>query len=308
MRRCPPALAEPHTAIYDWRPYRGFHILRVFAGALRIAGDPDDRVEDILRRIPPSVDTFVFNLDLSYTVRFPQERERLVSELRARGIDVWNANATDMRKSRMQQVCRNTGLPSVSTTRDGDPDEILIVKSDANYAGKAERTLSARQRERLGIPGAVRMFATKDEYRVVRRREVLPEWWENPLLEVERFVSNAENLWYRVRFICDTWVVSETISLSPIKTIENASSERSHIFRRGEAVDLPDRLQEVSGRLIDMLELEYGALDVIVDDGGEMYVVDVNATPGLTVYAEGQLEAFRQAWQERRMSRRLTTI
>ena len=69
----------------------------------------------------------MFNLDLSYTVRFPQERDRLVSELRARGIDVWNANATDMRKSRMQQVCRSTGLPSVFTTRDGDPDEIILL-------------------------------------------------------------------------------------------------------------------------------------------------------------------------------------
>ncbi len=301
LRQMPAPLAEPHTVIYDWRPYRGFHILKVFAGALRIQASVDDRLEALLDRIPPSTDTFLFNLDLTFTSRFPEHRKELVTELRRRGVDVWNALVTDCSKRNIQRVCRDAGLPCVATAQDGDPDERVIVKSNTNYGSQSERALSRGEREKLLIPKPQALFRDELDYRIMPRGSVPAGWWRDEGLAIERHVQNSQQVFYRLRFVFDTWVISETIDPSDIKKMENCTSIGHFVVHRGDrSSGLPAGLLTTAARFIDAFGIDYGALDVMLDDHGVFYVVDANPTPGLSHLVPGQLEAYRSAWEARR--------
>jgi hypothetical protein len=297
----PAPLAEPHTVIYDWRPYRGFAILNVFAGALRIGASVDDELETLLARIPASTDTFLFNLDLSFTSRFPAKRQELLTELRRRGVDVWNAFATDSSKRHVQQVCRDAGLPCAATPKEGDPHELVIVKSNANFGSKSERALSRPEREKLHIAEPQALFRSELAYLVASRRDVPDGLWQDEGLAIERYIRNAEHLFYRLRFVFDTWVISEVINPHNIKKMENCTSQKTFLVDRWDRSSrLPDGLMTTAARFIDAFRLDYGALDVALDDRGDFYVVDANPTPGLTTLLPGQAEAFRSAWDTRR--------
>jgi len=308
LRQYPKPLDYPHTVIYDWRPYRGFHILNLFAGALRIGAIPGESAEDVLRKVPPSADTFLFNLDLSYTPHFPSGRDRLVSGLRARGVDVWNGAVTDIRKRSIQEASCALGLHQVRTGLEGDPAELVIVKSNENCAGRSERSLSNSQREELGCAPPYPAFTDKYSYRVMRRGDVPAGRWQDPRFEIERYIENRRDLCYRVRCLFDHWTVSEMVSHHAVKTRENSASYRHLHFRRGDSVDLPQAMLNVSERMIDRFEIDYGALDVLPGDDGEFYVVDVNTTPGLTWIPEGQVDWFRSAWAERRAEKKAARL
>jgi len=232
-----------------------------------------------------------------------------VTELRRRDVDVWNAFVTDISKRRVQQVCRGAGLPCAATTKEGDPDELVIVKSNANFGSKSERALSRREREKLHIQEPQALFRSELAYLVAPRRDVPDGLWQDEGLAIERYIHNAEHLFYRLRFVFDTWVISEVINPHYIKKMENCTSQKTFLVDRWDRSSrLPDGLMTIAARFIDAFRLDFGALDVTLDDRGDFYVVDANPTPGLTTLLPGQAEAFRSAWDMRRKKQKALAI
>jgi hypothetical protein len=106
--------------------------------------------------------------------------------------------------------------------------------------------------------------------------------------------------------VYDTWVISEVINPHDIQKMENCTSHETFLVNRGDRSSrLPDRLMTTAARFIDAFRLDYGALDVLLDDKGDFYVVDANPTPGLTAVVPGQVEAFRSAWDMRRRKQKV---
>jgi hypothetical protein len=133
------------------------------------------------------------------------------------------------------------------------------------------------------------------------RSSVPVEWWQDEGLAIERHVHNSKNVFYRLRFVFDTWVISETVNPNDIQKMENCTSYENFLVHRGDkSSKLPAGLLTTAARFIDAFRIDYGALDVMLDDHGAFYVVDANPTPGLSFLVPGQLEAFRSAWENRR--------
>ena len=118
-----------------------------------------------------------------------------------RGLHVVNGLAQDTRKSTLHAHLEAIGLPSLKAAPSGSSDEILFVKTDLNYGGELERWLSPESiaAGHLGhlispdIRGAY-------DYKIVERGMLREDLWTDPAIVVERYVTNAENSFYRTYF------------------------------------------------------------------------------------------------------------
>src|SRR6266536_4334411 len=133
---------------------------------------------DVLARLPVTCRAFVFHVNLTLSARVPLDRDRLVQELRARDIVVRNAMVCDISKRAVQRDCARAGAASIVAPPDGDPDELVLVKTDYNYHGVRERELTVQQRRTLGYESPHDLPSrAESDYRVVRRREVPKAVW-----------------------------------------------------------------------------------------------------------------------------------
>jgi hypothetical protein len=275
----PPDIPDPDIAIYDWRPWPGFTIAQVFQKSQRIPASLDDSAAAILNRIKPSVKAFLFHIDATHLDAWPADRTALVGALRQRGIAPLNGRVTDISKRYIQRLCRQLGLPAVDAPSAGDPEELLILKTNANYDGAAERKLG------LAPHGAPK------NYRVLPRRALDPALWADPWFAIERFISNRQDLIWRVRVLGDSVMLTEAVVPGPIKKLEQATWCR-HAFT---TLAARSPILDLTRRFVHAFGLDHGALDFAVDDAGVFYLTDVNHTPGLTVLEPDQLAFFRAA-------------
>jgi hypothetical protein len=269
---------------YDWRTADDFLLPQIEPAAVVVAGDPDDDARDILDRVPPRASTFAFHLNCTVTRAFPAGRRELVDGLRARGLRVLNAGAVDVTKREIHRVCDSLGQPTVAATPAGDGDQWVIVKTDLNFGGATEWALSAEQRERLGIGEGSDLIWKPNHYRVLRRAEVESCWWQDPRLVCERFVENSRGVWYRLFLLGGRGALCELQSDQQIKKVGESALVRwwrtaSTPDRDVDGAALPAGVHAHALRVAAAIGLDFGAVDVVVDDAGAAYVIDVNTTP-----------------------------
>ncbi len=278
-------MSDAVLVVYEWSAWNDFLIRTIRPDARRLRADPGDRLDGILDRLPEQTRQFLFHLNVSRSARFPRHRARLVTALAERGVRVLNAAVVDTTKRHVQAICQLGGLPSASAPHTGDPDELLIVKSNLNHGGLKERPLSPLQRDVLDLPGEPDGLAADRRYPILPRRKVPPHCWRDDRLIVERYVTNAGNRFYRAYVLGNRLAVSEAISAQPIKEMLGDIPRRNMPFhvgaRRDRAAesDLPAQLLPVLTQFIHRIGLDYGAIDVVADDHGLPHIVDVNPTP-----------------------------
>lgn len=271
--------------IYEWRAGRGFLLPMMFPKATRLHATIGETSSDLLKRLPAEISTFLFHVNLTDTRRTPLRRRAFCRALRARGIRILNEHVTDISKHRVQQVCALAGLRTTLAARDGDPDEMLIVKTNANYGGESEKRLGADGRRRLGLSPRSRLILGYDGYLVLRRSEVRPDFWRSRHVIVERFVENRRHVFYRAHKVLDRVIVSRMVNPARIKKM------LQQIRRTNWNLLLPS-LEPVEGpRPVPMhvisavatfcaaARLDVGSIDLLEDDEGRCYVVDLNAQP-----------------------------
>jgi hypothetical protein len=272
--------------VYEWNAWTDFLITKVVTNALRISARLGHDTRRVMAALPADTRTFLFHLDCTRTSRFPRDRSSLVTALAGRGVKMLNVSLDDISKRRLQQVCGTIGLNTVGATRQGDPQQLVIVKTDLNSAGVRERYLSRWQRWRMGI----RLSETitgREDYRVLRRCEVPPEWWNDNTLQIERYVTNCENAWYRAYVYLDRLVVSRASSEVPVKRMYHASERSNTAFVIDEdgvtsasaSHPIPSTVLHAIVQLTRAARLDFGTLDLVVDESGEAFVVDLNVTP-----------------------------
>lgn len=287
----------PRHAVYHWGGWHRSYAKYAIPAVLRVNSRLGESAAEILERLPSGLSTFLFHLDLSITRNVVPDRPRLIAELSRLGIRPLNAQLADITASTTVRLLRQAGLPHVMAAPDGDPDERLIVKSNYNYAGRSERLLSPRRRELLGLTHIPRSIRTKWDYRILPRRAVAVETWNDPSLAVQRFISNAEDRLHRFRICLDHWAVSSCVCPQPVKDFSIGAGFTEELLLRGSYdSSLPRSALRQAFSATEVLGLDFGAMDAIVDARGDCYIVDVNATPGISATRGPRIDFMRRAW------------
>ena len=271
--------------IYEWRAGRRYLLPTMFPEATHVRARLGETSSDLLKRLPPGIEAFLFHVNLTDTRRTPLRRRAFCRALRARGIRILNEHVTDISKHHVQHVCALAGLRTTIAPRDGDPDEMLILKTSANYGGENEKRLDAGVRRRLGFAQPTRLIRGFDGYLIRRRKEVRPEFWRSRQVIVERFIENRHHVFYRAHKLLDRVIVSRMVNPARIKKM------LQQIRRTNWNLHLPS-LEPVEGpRPVPMhvvravssfcaaARLDAGSIDIMEDDEGRCYVVDLNAQP-----------------------------
>jgi hypothetical protein len=281
---------SPKLAVYEWSAWDGFLIPHAFPkdNLIRIRAHIHDAPDTVGAQLGRDVCAFLFHINLSQTDRFPYERRELVTHLRHLGISVWNDRATDIRKTAIQQTCRLAGLPCASPDPLGDADELLFVKSNFNHGGLVESKLTAELRRQLGTERPNPTIAGPLTYLLLRRREINSEWWTDKTLAIERYISNRSHRFFRAYILGRRLIVSEAYNTQLVQKMDDGIERYNYFITDSECTPscsdarsrkrIGDIAMQVR-RFVASFGLEFGALDVLEDDDGRFYIVDVNSTP-----------------------------
>lgn len=286
--------------VYEWHAWQGFLVSQVFPHAFRLSAHVDDSIEAILDTIPKKTTAFLFHLDCSRTHHFPHQRSALTQALSARGIHVSNRATTDITKRHLQSTCRRLGLNSVQADREGDPYTRLIVKTNLNSGGYGERRLSAAERRLLRVPAPFAPINNATEYRVLTRRDIPSAWWAQPALTIERYIENQANRIHRVHVAGPRLVLSTGVAAGVLRRFGTERQRINYFLTRETLAENSAPSQAVAQILQQVLpflegfQLDYGAIDVVEDETGTPYIIDVNTTPGWgEAYQPGLFEHLR---------------
>jgi hypothetical protein len=269
--------------IYEWDAWQPFMLVRMVPEAIRLTARLGETADEVLQRLPPSVDAFAFHLDMTSTAHMPAGRDALVGALTARGVVALNAAVTDISKVQVQAQCRAFGLPTAAADPEGDPAEQVIVKTNLNFGGRGERELLAGG---LAMAGSARLSSVMTDwtgYQVVPREQVPAAWWHDPTLVIERFIDNRSHHLYRVNFVGDRAVILRLTNPHPIKKIRNSTARldvycRVDDLRRGWVTGIDQSVARATAHYLDRSGMDFGALEIIPDDAGRAFIIDVNST------------------------------
>ena len=270
--------------IYEWDAWWQFKLSRAVPEAVRLTATPGESADEVLARCPPDASAFAFHINATYSGEFPHGRAALVSGLEARGIVPINASVVDISKRWVQAQCAAAGLSVAAASVDGDPDERVIVKTDQNYGGRSERMLTEAQRTALGVSRPSTEVPTAHEYPVMARRDVPAAWWVDPALAIERYVANRANEIYRVSVAGSRVDILRMVNPQLIKKVSDAQTIATLFgtrdqLERGTVRGLDADVGRTIVRFVGAARMDFGGLDVITDDVGRPYIIDVNTTP-----------------------------
>jgi hypothetical protein len=291
-----PLQSCPKICSCEWQVDDEFLFSRLFPERHTIKIEPGGTAEAIVSQLPEGTTHFAFQLNCTNTSRFIKSRDVLLRFLSDRGITVINGHVQDISKRKLQEICVSQGLHSTLAAESGHPDELLMVKTNLNAGGVIERKRGHRSiREHLAAgedsPLLNSFLQRFKEYPVLARREVPVACWGDHQLIVENFIHNDDDRFYRVHVLFDMATVTEAICLGTTKKLgETATRTKTTCHRFGadepgfEETAVGGVLREI--RLIqEQLRFDFAGIDVVVNNSGVPFVVDVNTTPfsGLTL-------------------------
>ena len=286
--------------IYDWASRPDFLLRRLYPQARIVKARPLEDVNSIIQSaLSPeggdnNKDLWVFHLNLSDTRKWFPNWLEIVNKLKSLGCRVVNDRVVDIRKSTIQKINCNAGLPNVIANQHDEPSIKVIVKTDYNYGGATEAKLSSTEASKLGllaIDGAA--VAAFDDYYVCCVGDISEEIWNDKRIVIERYVNNDDNRFYRFYRCGSRVVLSEVINKEIIKKMNPGLPRRNWYYSVVEETlrlhpsssepthySLHRELLSNATKLCITMGLEFGALDVVVDQEDRPYIIDVNPTPG----------------------------
>jgi hypothetical protein len=283
-----PTVPEPLIA-YDLSEWQEWLLPVIFPAAIRESAVPNETASDILQRIPADFGgTFAFHIDLTFAASCPHRRGDLLLRLAQRGIRTLNADILDISKRFVQAACWRAALNTTSTTRGGDPNEVLIVKTNLNCGGTQEADLPAATREALLIPYVHAHREVDHRYLVLKRAEVPEGAWDADDLVVERYISNSQEVFYRAYLLCNRYAILEFWDKEAVKTLDHDQAECLRIVlftvnSRGKPHgEIPRDLWSAADAVVRFAwatRMEFGCLDLARDNEGHFYITDMNSTP-----------------------------
>lgn len=282
------------VAVLEWRAWTGFLLAHVLgADAVRIETDPfREFPSEEFDRISDSFTTVCFQINLSVRGRLPLGIRDLTNRFVERGLHVVNGLVQDIRKSRLQAHLEFIGLSSAKAAPAGSPDEILFVKTDLNYGGELERWLPPESIAAGGLENLVSPDVGAYRYQTVKRGMAREDIWTDPAIVVEKYVSNAENSFYRVYFSGERIVIVKAFAPGVIKKLSsdprdtNFVSDLEHLKAGTDELPISATLKRDVATFVENTPVEFGCIDMVHDGHDRHYIVDLNLTPyaGTRVY------------------------
>ena len=281
-------MSDNKVAVLEWRAWEGFLLTHVLGNdAERIEVDPFRELpSELFDRICDSFKTVCFQINLSVRSRLPLRIRDLTNSFVERGIYVVNGFVQDIRKSSLQTHLEAIGLPSVKVTPSGSSHEVLFVKTDLNYGGDLERWLPPESITAAGLEHLVSPdIKGAYYYKTVIREMLSEEIWNDPAITIEKYISNAENSFYRVYFCGERIIIVKAFSPGVIKKLSNDSrdtnyvSDLDHLKAGKDRIELSAKLKRDIATFIEQTAVEFGCLDIMHDGNDNYYIVDLNLTP-----------------------------
>lgn len=271
---------------YDLSHWQGFLLPVVVPSTSRMTVVVGESTNDILGRLPANFSgAFAFHINLTDSSRCPESRTELVAELHSRGIQTLNADVLDISKRFVQAACRRAGLMTTTAPPEGDASELLIVKTNRNYGGVPEARLSGDDLDTLAISPHAIHKQPDHGYLVAPRRDVPAAAWDDPNFVVERYIENRSQLFYRIYVLCNRFAISEGRERAWVKTIGRSDRQRLLLFSVDSAGQIdatvpPDLQPAIDAvlRFVSLTGMDFGCVDMMRDDDGRFYIVDMNTT------------------------------
>ena len=288
-RRMTRYLRPGPVAVCECNAWDRFLVKELSPTAVRIPIIPGESARRVAAAIAPSARVFIVHVDASRTDGILDGDVGLFERLETQGITTINAQATDVRKRTLHERCAERGLSSAVATRDGPPDERLIIKTNLNAAGAPERRLvnRVRQSDRFKVDLSDTLADTQG-YLVCTRSEISERTWSDPTLVVERYLENPEGLFYRVYSLGPAAVVATICTDLLIKKLSTRASRREyHFFWSAAGEDIPlseppeeaRRALSVARRAAAAMHADFHATDCVMGADGTILPIDVNKTP-----------------------------
>jgi len=286
----PARSSAPAICSCEWKISNEFLIARLFPGRSVIRIEPGEDAHAIIARLPERMTHLIFQLNCTDTTHFIASRDALLRLLDERGVTVINGSITNISKLTLQRICLEHGLHSTLAPEHGDPDELLIVKTDMNAGGVIERgVLSPFDRQRLFISGDSPLLKTLlsrfKDYPVLTRRNIPAPWWRDSQLVIERFIKNDDDRFYRVHVLFDRVTITDAICHGPTKKLGRHVATKvttCYTYRELDAGggDKSFRALLHQVRAVQRhMKFDFAGIDIVVDNNGKPFVIDVNTTP-----------------------------
>ena len=288
------------SIIYDWATRPDFLLPRLYPQARVVSARPFVDTEKIVRAAQTHArqgDLWFFHLNLSRSEHWLPDRDAIVANLKSSGFRVINDKVVDVRKSSLQQFNRQLGLSDVTASPEDDANTPVIVKTDYNYGGIGESQLSSEEAQGLALHAmtgcSIRAF---DEYYRCQLGQVSTAAWQDERLVVERYVDNTRAAFYRFYRCGDRAVLSQVINDNLIKKMNPGLPRKNWYFDFGEQCpEAPEAMVPNATEMCESLGLEFGTLDIVVDENSCPYIIDANPTPGWGAEKQGAMLEFLRA-------------
>ena len=262
----------PNLDILEWLAWNQFLAVLAVPDANRITVTPGQALPPATANAPAAL----LHVNLSRPDQAFPNYDDWLGSYEALGRPVINGYCASIDKWSVQAACAEAGLPCVRTGRDGDPGELVIAKSRANYGGLAESKLSADLVGDLSPPP----WPYPERVQLFRRDKVPPEMWDDPRLTIERYVSNAQG-WFRRTYIVGEYIAAATSrSEGVLKTMAHDDGvDLVSVKSFRDFSDDPRDPLSVTYRVAQAMRVDFAALDLAMDENGVNHPIDVNTTP-----------------------------
>ncbi|WP_164013460.1 hypothetical protein [Pyxidicoccus trucidator] len=231
----------------------------------------------------------LLHIDASTPADFIRPLEAFCGLLGDAGYAVWNGAMHDIRKRSIHSLLQRLNLPCAAAKRDGDPDTRVIVKTNLNSRGIAEWEVPDEHRSAMGWPERTPSPLDGIQgYRVMRRKEVDASWWDDPRLVLEEYIDNRDGAFCRVYFCGEQMVICEGKALTEVRRMADGFDRYDYLANRKSILEpvlagvlAPPVVAAALAALAvaEAAGLDYGSIDLVRDDAGIPYVVDINLTP-----------------------------
>lgn len=291
---------DRRVVIFEW-PEPGNSLLSCVLGDLanRVEVDPFRDVDDqALDRACGESEIVCFHIDLTLRRGLRLAIAEWSRRLEQQGRFVVNGFVQDISKQSLARHLREIGLPTCVATPQGPGDEPLFVKTNLNYGGRKEKTLSPDILDATRLAGWISPEIGPYSYQVMARKDVPAALWADRAHVIERFVTNPEGSFVRVYFSGVQIILVMAHAPGAIKKLCDDPRDTNyitcidHLKEGAEDFDLSDELKSTVWRFVEETPVEFGCIDIVHDESDHYYIIDLNTTPSGAAQTDPELNEY----------------
>jgi hypothetical protein len=258
--------------VYEWGGWNKFLITHAVPAAKRVEVTPGSLLCSFGLQTMPAM--LHVNLSRPETI-FPDYKQWLAVHEET-GRPVLNGYCVSLDKWATQEACAAAGLRHVRASAEGDPDEVLILKSRANHCGMHEGLLPADLAGDMAPPP----WPYPERIHRLKRKEIAAEIWDNRQLTVERYISNRQGRFHRAYVVGEYVAVATSTSPQLVKEMSHDGGVEliSTMAAASRPLDHKDPIA-AAYQLARAMRVDFAALDLAIDEDEMVYPIDLNTTP-----------------------------